>query len=140
MYRLINYPNHPLEVPTWALGEEFSNYNIDEFVQKWTFGDRKPIFFTFSYILTFLYSKFQMIVQIHTIPLQNMLSQVISSKIGSKPFEVLLHNAPMWNGASKKFWIFSNFLIQNYIFVFWIWIFYEKCVLLRYIMLMYLKN
>ena len=82
MYRLINYPNHPLEVPTWALGEGFSNYNIDEFVQKWTFGDRKPFFSTFSHILTFLYSKFQMIVQIHTIPLQNMLSQVNSSKIG----------------------------------------------------------
>ena len=82
MYRLINYPNHPLEVPTWALGEGFSNYNIDEFVQKWTFGDRKPFFSTFSHIWTFLYSKFQMIVQIHTIPLQNMLSQVNSSKIG----------------------------------------------------------
>jgi hypothetical protein len=108
MYRLINYPNHPLEVPTWALGEGFSNYNIDEFVQKWTFGDRKPFFSTFSHISTFLYSKFQMIAQIYTIPLQNMLSQVISSKIGSKHFEVLLHNTPMWNGASKKFWIFSN--------------------------------
>ena len=113
MFWLINYPNHPLEVPTWALSEGFSNYNIDEFVQKWTFGDRKPFFSPFSYISTFLYSKFQMIVQIHTIPLQNMLSQVISSKIGSKHFEVLLHNTPMWNGASKKFWITAEKQLKN---------------------------
>ena len=43
---------------------------------------------------------------------------------------------PIWNGANKKIWIFSNFSLLNYTFFFWIWIFYEKCVLLRYIMLM----
>ena len=53
-----------------------------------------------------------------------------------KPFEVLLHNASMSNGARKKIQIFSNFPLQNYTFFFWIWILYEKCDLLRYIMLM----
>ena len=116
MYRLINYPNHPLEVPTWALGEGFSNYNIDEFVQKWTFGDRKPFFSTFSHISTFLYSKFQMIVQIHTIPLQNMLSQVISSKIGSKPFEVLLPKHLCEMELARNFEFFPIFHYKTIIF------------------------
>ena len=35
----------------------------------------------------------------------------------------------------RKFKFFSIFSLQNYTFFFWIWILYEKCVLLRYIML-----
>ena len=49
--------------------------------------------------------------------------------------KVLVHNTTMWNGANKKIWFFSNFPLRIYTFFFWIWILYEKCVLLRYIML-----
>ena len=49
--------------------------------------------------------------------------------------KVLVHNATMRNGAKKKIWIFSNFPLKNYTFFFWIWILYDKCVRLRYIML-----
>ena len=52
----------------------------------------------------------------------------------SKFYYILRQCAPIWNGGTKKIRIFSNFSFQKKLF--WIWVLYEKCFLLRYIMLM----
>ena len=50
--------------------------------------------------------------------------------------KVLLHNAPMWNGAKRKIQFFSVFSKTKKSFAVWILYLHKKCDLLRYIMLM----